>query len=123
MGALDALPTVGACKAAPPPPSQSDKMTRHSAVCRLQRPRDSRAERELQRGDGESEREGVGGVLEGGRHVVTQSHDRAEFPWRQQQCSTLGCSPARRRAGAEAASGCVASPRLTGDAAAATSAL
>lgn len=47
----------------------------------------------------------------GGGSTPSQSHVTAEFPWRQQQCSTLGCSPARRRAGirhlATAAGGCI----------------
>lgn len=47
----------------------------------------------------------------GGGYTPSQSHVTAEFPWRQQQCSTLGCSPARRRAGirhlATAAGGCI----------------
>lgn len=45
------------------------------------------------------------------REMSSQSHVTAEFPWRQQQCSTLSCSPAQLRAGirhlAAAAVGCV----------------
>lgn len=45
------------------------------------------------------------------RPTSSQSHVTAEFPWRQQQCSTLSCSPAQLRAGirhlAAAAVGCV----------------
>lgn len=52
---------------------------------------------------------------EGEKSTSSQSHVTAEFPWRQQQCSTLRCSPAQLRAGirhlATAAVGCILSAR------------
>lgn len=45
------------------------------------------------------------------KSTSSQSHVIAEFPWRQQQCSTSRCSPAQLRAGirhlATAAFGCI----------------